>query len=49
MLQRLTAVTFLSAIAFATMAQTPAGKSEPEKGWIKQSNEYTNMLLSVQL
>jgi uncharacterized protein (DUF885 family) len=49
MLQRLTAVTFLSAIAFVTMAQTPAGKSEPEQGWIKQSNEYTNMLLSVQL
>ena len=49
MLQRITTAIFLSVISFAAMAQTAADKSPAEKGWIKQSNEYTNLLLSVQL
>lgn len=49
MLQRITTAIFLSVISFAAMAQTPADKSPAEKGWIKQSNDYTNLLLSVQL
>jgi uncharacterized protein (DUF885 family) len=48
MLQRLSAAILLSTISVAGMAQTPAGNDQTEKGWIKQSNEYTNMLLSVQ-
>jgi len=48
MLQRLATLIFLSAIAFAGVAQTPAGKTPAEPGWIKQSNDYTNLLLSVQ-
>src|SRR3984957_10216685 len=36
-------------ISFAGLAGTSAGGDQAEKGWIKQSNEYTNMLLSVQL
>ena len=49
MLQRLSAALFLSVISFAAMAQTSAGKMQAEKAWIKQSNEFTDMLLSVQL
>ncbi len=61
MLQRLAAVIFLTVISFFTVisfasvaqaqavAQTAAGETSAEKGWIKQSNEYTNLLLSVQL
>ncbi|HEV7358140.1 MAG TPA: DUF885 domain-containing protein [Steroidobacteraceae bacterium] len=30
------------------MAQQPAGGDHGEKAWIRQSNEFTNMLLSVQ-
>src|ERR1700734_3333047 len=48
MLRRLSAAIFLSAISFAVMADTSAGGDHAEKSWIKQSNEYTNMLLSVQ-
>jgi uncharacterized protein (DUF885 family) len=49
MLRRLSAaIIFFSAISFAAMADTSAGGDIAEKGWIKQSNEYTNMLLSVQ-
>jgi hypothetical protein len=48
MLRRLSAaIIFSSAISFAAMADTSIG-GDTEKGWIKQSNEYTNMLLSVQ-
>jgi hypothetical protein len=48
MLRRLSAAIILSgAISFAAMADTSVG-GDTEKGWIKQSNEYTNMLLSVQ-
>jgi hypothetical protein len=49
MLKRLSAAILLSAISFAGMAQTSAVKDQAEKAWIKQSNEYTNMLLSVQI
>src|ERR1700689_2015972 len=49
MLQRLATLIFLSAIACAGVAQTPAGKTPAEQGWITQSNDYTNLLLSVQL
>jgi uncharacterized protein (DUF885 family) len=61
MLQRLAAVIFLTVISFFTVisfasvaqaqavAQAAAGETSAEKGWIKQSNEYTNLLLSVQL
>lgn len=49
MLQRFTAIIFLSATCLAAMAQTPADKFPAEKSWIKQSNDYTNLLLRVQL
>src|ERR1700722_20664608 len=49
MLQHLSAAILLSTISFAGLADTSAGGDQAEKGWIKQSNEYTNMLLSVQL
>src|ERR1700723_3442800 len=49
MLQHLSAAILLSTISFAGLADTSAGGDQAEKGWIKQSNEYTNRLLSVQL
>jgi uncharacterized protein (DUF885 family) len=49
MLQRFSAAILLSAISFAAMADSSAQGDHTEKAWIKQSNEYTNMLLSVQL
>jgi uncharacterized protein (DUF885 family) len=49
MLQRFCAAILLSAISFAAMADSSAEGEHTEKAWIKQSNEYTNMLLSVQL
>ena len=48
-MQRIITAIFLSVISLAAMAQTPAANSPAEKGWIKQSNEYTNLLLNVQL
>ena len=48
MLQHLSAAIILSAISFGALAQQPAGNAPSEKGWIRQSNEYTNMLLNVQ-
>jgi uncharacterized protein (DUF885 family) len=48
MLQHLGTAIFLSAISCGVLAQQPAGNPQSEKGWIKQSNEYTNMLLNVQ-
>ena len=48
MLQHFSAAIILSAISFGALAQQPAGNAPPEKGWIRQSNEYTNMLLNVQ-
>jgi uncharacterized protein YchJ len=49
MLQRFAAAIFLGAISFAAMAQTPARHAAAEKAWIEKSNEYTNLLLKVQL
>jgi hypothetical protein len=48
-MHRLHAVLFLSAVALTAAAQQPAANAQSEKGWIKQSNQYTNMLLSIQL
>ena len=48
-MQRLHAVFLLSAAALSAAAQQPAANDQSAKGWIEQSNEYTNMLLSVQL
>ena len=48
MLQHLSTAIFLSVMSVAALAQQPAGNAQSEKGWIKQSNEYTNMLLNVQ-
>jgi uncharacterized protein (DUF885 family) len=45
MLKRLSSMAFLGALAITAAAQ-PAADSA--KSWIKQSNEYTNMLLSIQ-
>jgi uncharacterized protein DUF885 len=46
MLNRLTSLVFLSALACTAAAQQPA--AEASKAWIKQSNEYTNSLLNIQ-
>jgi uncharacterized protein (DUF885 family) len=48
MLQHLSTAIFVSAISFGALAQQAAGNPQSEQGWIKQSNEYTNMLLNVQ-
>jgi uncharacterized protein (DUF885 family) len=49
MLQRSSAAILLSVISLAGVAQTSAVEDQAETAWIKQSDEYTNMLLSVQL
>jgi uncharacterized protein (DUF885 family) len=49
MLHRLSFIVLLSAVAVTAAAQQPAANDQPEKAWIKQSNEYTNSLLSIQL
>ena len=49
MLQRSSAAILLSVISLAGVAQTSAVEDQAESAWIKQSDEYTNMLLSVQL
>jgi uncharacterized protein (DUF885 family) len=58
-MQRMGTAIFLSALSFATIgqqavAQQAAGQQastadHAEKAWIKQSNDFTNMLLKVQL
>jgi uncharacterized protein (DUF885 family) len=40
---------FLSALSFTAIAQQAGGNDPAEKAWIKQSNDYTNTLLGVQL
>jgi uncharacterized protein (DUF885 family) len=45
---RLSSIFFLGALSFGAMAQESGG-APAEKAWIKQSNEFTNMLLHVQL
>ena len=39
----------MGALAFTAAAQQPGADDKTEKGWIKQSNAYTNTLLSIQL
>jgi uncharacterized protein (DUF885 family) len=48
MLQRLSALMLFSALSFTAMGDKAPGGDHAEKAWIKQSNEFTNMLLSVQ-
>jgi uncharacterized protein (DUF885 family) len=45
---RLSSIFFLGALSFGAMAQQSSGSEPAEKAWIKQSNEFTNMLLHVQ-
>jgi hypothetical protein len=47
-MQQLHLVLFLVAFAATAVAQQPAAGDQAEKSWIKQSNEYTNSLLSIQ-
>ncbi|HEY0802741.1 MAG TPA: DUF885 family protein, partial [Steroidobacteraceae bacterium] len=48
-MHRLSLTVFLGALSFTAIGQQPAGNDHAEKAWIKQSNEFTNMLLNVQL
>jgi uncharacterized protein (DUF885 family) len=52
-MHRFSTAIFLSALTcaapFAASGQPAAGNAPDEKAWIKQSNEYTNWLLGVQL
>jgi hypothetical protein len=53
-MQRFSIAILLSALSFTAIGQQAAGQEtagadHAEKAWIKQSNVYTNMLLSVQL
>jgi uncharacterized protein (DUF885 family) len=48
-MHRIGTAVFLSALSFTALGQQAAGNDQAEKPWIKQSNEYTNSLLSVQL
>jgi uncharacterized protein (DUF885 family) len=48
-MHRIGTAIFLSALSFTAIAQQAAGNDPAEKAWIKQSNSYTNTLLSVQL
>jgi hypothetical protein len=45
MLQHFGAAILLSGISFAGLAATSAGGDQAEERWIRQSNEYTNMLV----
>jgi uncharacterized protein (DUF885 family) len=47
MLKRSTSMVFLCAFAISAAAQQSAN-DQTDKDWIKQSNEYTNTLLSIQ-
>jgi uncharacterized protein (DUF885 family) len=48
-MHRFSITIFLSALSFTAIGQPAADSAAAEKAWIKQSNEYTNSLLSVQL
>jgi uncharacterized protein (DUF885 family) len=48
-MDRFSTAIFLSALSFAAAAQQAGGNDPAEKAWIKQSNDYTNTLLNVQL
>jgi uncharacterized protein (DUF885 family) len=47
-MHRIGTAIFLSALSFTAIARQAGGNDPAEKAWIKQSNYYTNMLLSVQ-
>lgn len=47
-MHRFSTAIFLSALSVTAIAQQAAGNDPAEKAWIKQSNDYTNTLLSVQ-
>jgi uncharacterized protein (DUF885 family) len=48
-MDRFSTAIFLSALSFTAIAQQAGGNDPSEKAWIKQSNDYTNTLLNVQL
>jgi uncharacterized protein (DUF885 family) len=48
-MHRFSTAIFLSALSITAVGQQPAGNDQAEKPWIKQSNDYTNTLLNVQL
>jgi len=48
-MHRIGTAIFLSALSFTAAGQQTAGSDQAEKAWIKQSNDYTNTLLNVQL
>jgi uncharacterized protein (DUF885 family) len=48
-MHRFSTAIFLTALSFTAVSQQTSGNDQAEKPWIKQSNDYTNMLLSVQL
>jgi uncharacterized protein (DUF885 family) len=47
-MHRISTAIFLGALSFTAIAQQAGGNDPAEKAWIKQSNDYTNTLLSVQ-
>ncbi|HZE44169.1 MAG TPA: DUF885 domain-containing protein [Steroidobacteraceae bacterium] len=48
-MHRFSTAIFLSALSFTAAGQQAVGNDQAEKPWIKQSNDYTNTLLNVQL
>jgi uncharacterized protein (DUF885 family) len=48
-MHRFSIVILLATLSFTALAEPAAGNDHTEKAWIKQSNEFTNMLLNVQL
>jgi uncharacterized protein (DUF885 family) len=48
-MNRFSIVILFSALSFTAIGQQAGGNEPGEKAWIKQSNEYTNSLLSIQL
>jgi uncharacterized protein (DUF885 family) len=48
-MHRFSTAIFLSALSLTALGQQAAGNDQAEKAWIKQSNDYTNTLLNVQL
>jgi uncharacterized protein (DUF885 family) len=48
-MHRLSTAIILSALTVTAIGKQSSGNDPAEKAWIQQSNEYTNLLLSVQL
>jgi uncharacterized protein (DUF885 family) len=48
-MHRLFAAMMVSTLALTALSQRAAAQDRSEKAWIKQSNDYTHMLLDVQL